>query len=109
MDECLLAALAVGASGAGGSTYNFAAPVYRRMWSAWERGDHGEARVEQYRSVRLVRLLDRYGYMPASKALMGFLGVDVGPARLPNRNLAPDDRDRLQEELETLGFFDWGA
>src|SRR5262249_5188945 len=35
LDECLLAALAVGASGAVGSTYNFAAPLYRRLLAAF--------------------------------------------------------------------------
>jgi N-acetylneuraminate lyase len=106
-DEYLLAALALGARGAVGSTYNFAAPIYARMWAAFEQGDLAAAREEQYRSVQLVACLASYGYMGAAKALMGILGVDVGPARLPNSNLAPDERARLRQELEKLGFFNW--
>lgn len=109
IDECLLAAIALGATGAVGSTYNFAAQLYRRLWSAYERGDMGEARVEQSRSVELTRLLDSYGYMPAAKAVMGFLGVDVGPARLPHGSLTPEARERLRSELEEIGYFEWGA
>src|SRR5258707_8662497 len=50
-DEMLLAALAMGARGAVGSTYNFAAPVYRRMMEAFHKGDLARARQEQFRSV----------------------------------------------------------
>ena len=35
MDECLLAGLCLGIRGAVGSTYNFAAPVYRRLMRHW--------------------------------------------------------------------------
>src|SRR5262249_39706172 len=50
-DEMLLAALAVGAKGAVGSTYNYAAPLYRRVMAAFAAGDLATARREQYRSV----------------------------------------------------------
>lgn len=106
-DECLLGALAVGAAGAVGSTYNFAAPVYHRLMSAFAAGDLATARVEQYRSVELVEVLARFGFIAATKAVMGMLGVDVGPARLPNAALTADQRSRLRGELERLGFFEW--
>jgi N-acetylneuraminate lyase len=106
-DESLLAALALGATGAVGSTYNVAAPVYLRLMSAAARGDLASARDEQYRSVQLVALLLNYGYMPAAKATMSFLGIDVGPARLPHGNLSTEQRTRLRQDLERLGFFDW--
>lgn len=107
VDEFLLAGLALGATGAVGSTYNFAAPIYHRLIAAFERGDVDAARAEQYRAVQLINLLQGFGYMAAAKATMGFLGVDVGPARLPNANLSPEQRTRLQEVLERLGFFEW--
>ena len=44
---------------------------------------------------------------PARGTLMGFLGVDVGPARLPNGNLSPEQRDKLRGDLDALGFFNW--
>jgi N-acetylneuraminate lyase len=107
VDESLLAALALGAVGAVGSSYNFAAPIYRRLIAAYLRGDWATALDEQYRSVQLIALLADFGYLGAAKAVMGLLGVDVGPARLPNTNLAPDQHSRLREGLEGLGFFDW--
>lgn len=107
IDEWMLGALATGAKGAVGSGFNFAAPVYRRLIAAFEKGDMEAARLEQYRGTRLVALLARHGYMGAAKATMAMLGVDVGPARLPNGSLDAAQAKALRGELETLGFFDW--
>jgi N-acetylneuraminate lyase len=106
-DEYLLAALALGATNAVGSTYNFAAPVYRRLWRAFDAGDLATARDEQFRSVQLVAALAPLGFMGAAKATMKMLGVDVGPARLPNGNLDTTQLKQLHGDLETLGFFEW--
>jgi N-acetylneuraminate lyase len=107
VDEYLLAALAVGAAGGVGSSYNFAAPVYQRLTSAFANGDMATARAEQYRSVQIIGLLMEFGYLAAAKALMGFLGVDVGPARLPNVVLSAQQGSDLRRRLDQLGFFDW--
>ncbi len=106
-DECLLAALAVGARGGVGSSYNFAAPLYNRLIAAFERGELETAREEQMRSVRLITLLAGFGYMGAAKVVMRRLGVEVGPARLPNTNLTSETEAELIGGLERLGFFDW--
>ena len=87
LDEWMLGALATGALGAVGSSFNFAAPLYHRLSAAFERGDLDSARVEQHRSAQLIAVLARRGYMGAAKAVMKMLGVDVGPARLPNDSL----------------------
>jgi len=107
-DEYLLAALALGARGAVGSTYNFAAPLQRRMWDAFLRNDLVAARAEQFRLVQLVGCLASFGYMGAAKALMGFIGIDVGPARLPNMDLSAEQKSSLRGKLESIGFFQWG-
>jgi N-acetylneuraminate lyase len=107
VDEWHLAALALGAKGAVGSTYNFAAPLYHRLHRAFDAGDLERARAEQLRSARLVRLLSGFGYMAASKALMGMVGVEVGPPRLPHAPLSAARTAELRAALEALGFFDW--
>ena len=107
VDEWLLAALVLGARGGVGSTYNFAAPLYRRMLRAFAASDLAAARAEQLRSAELVQVLAGFGYMGASKAVMAMLGVDVGPPRLPHVALAPDQVAELRHRLEALGFFDW--
>ena len=65
------------------------------------------ARDEQFRSVQLVAALAVRSFMGAAKATMKMLGVDVGPARLPNGNLNAQEVSTLRHELETMGFFDW--
>jgi N-acetylneuraminate lyase len=106
-DEYLLAAAALGATGAVGSSFNFAAPVYHRVLRAFAAGDLKTARDEQFRSVQLIATLASRGYMGAAKATMKMLGVDVGPARLPNGSLNREQEAVLHADLEKLGFFDW--
>lgn len=107
LDECLLAALSLGASGAVGSTYNFAAPVSQTMLRSFEKGDLAAAREDQFRAVRLIHVLQGYGYLGAAKALMTMLGVDVGPVRLPLVALNAEQTARLRADLDRLGFFAW--
>lgn len=107
VDEHFLGALAMGAQGAVGSGYNFAAPIYLRLMKAFAAGDLAAARTEQFRGVQLVQLLAGHGYMGAAKAVMGMLGVEVGPPRLPNASLSAEQVKTLRSQLETLGFFDW--
>lgn len=106
-DEWMMAACALGAQGAVGSSYNFAAPVYQRLLAALAAGDLAAAQAEQFRSVQLIRVLAGLGYMGASKAVMTMLGVDVGPTRLPNTTPTADQLKQLRSDLEQLGFFDW--
>lgn len=107
IDEYLLAALALGGIGAVGSSYNFAAPIYRRLLAAFAQGNLAAARTEQLRSVRLIDLLGTFDYLPAAKATMGFLGVDVGPPRLPSQPLTAEQNSKLRERLQEMGFFGW--
>lgn len=106
-DEMLLAALSLGAKGAVGSSFNFAAPIYHRVINAFQSGNLDAARQYQYHSVQLIQILASYGYMAAAKATMKMLGVDVGPPRLPMEKLSTNKTSQLQNELEILGFFDW--
>lgn len=106
-DEMLLGALATGAAGAIGSTYNIAAPLYRNIINAFDRGDLDEARRLQSLSVSMVRTLMQFPFHPAMKALLELTGLKLGACRLPLGRLSVDDRERLRRELESIGFFDW--
>ena len=108
-DEYMLAALALGATGAVGSSFCFAAPIYHRIMKAFAAGKMEQAREEQYRSALLIKTVAGCpaGYMGAAKAIMGMLGVPVGPARLPNTTPTPEQTAILRSDLEQLGFFDW--
>lgn len=106
-DEMLLSALAVGAKGAIGSTYNLAGPLYRQVITAFERGDHGEARRCQTLAVEMIRVCYRYRGQPAFKAAMKLIGPDCGTSRLPLETLTSNEVKALKEELDGIGFFEW--
>jgi N-acetylneuraminate lyase len=105
-DEILLSGLVLGAKGAVGSTYNYAAPIYHRVLRAMAAGDLNAARREQASAVKVIEIMVRHGGLPAGKAIMGLLGLDCGGLRLPFRALDPDARARLREDLESMGFFE---
>lgn len=106
-DEMLLSGLTAGARAAVGSTYNFAAPIYRRMIQALASGDLDAARREQSRSQALVRTFAAYGPRAAQKAIMSMVGPDCGPTRLPIASLTPNQSAKLRDDLNSLGFFEW--
>ena len=104
-DEYLMAALALGAKGAVGSTYNFAAPLYQRIIAAVQRGDLAAARADQFKSVKLIATMIRHGFHAAAKESLRARGVDCGPVRLPNPSMTPAAASSFRAELETLGVF----
>jgi len=103
-DEMLVAGLALGAKGAIGSTYNFAAPAYLRILKAFAEGDLHSARVEQARANAMISVFLRFGGLAAGKSIMRLIGLDCGPVRLPLRSLSKTQEDELGEALEKVGF-----
>jgi len=106
-DEMLLPAWVMGARGAVGSTYNIAAPLYRRIIEAFDAGELEEARRLQGLSVQMVRTIARWPFHPAMKAIMKMLGQECGPCRLPQPRLSVGQIEELGKSLEQIGFFDW--
>ncbi|MEQ5789190.1 dihydrodipicolinate synthase family protein [Erythrobacter sp. NFXS35] len=104
-DEMLLPAMSVGASGAVGSTYNFAAPLYRQMIEAFQNGRLELARERMSELVTMVRILTRYPAIPAQKAIMKRIGLDVGPCRLPLGSLSQDKICSLYRDLDAVDFW----
>lgn len=107
LDEILLAGLSTGAHGAVGSTYNYAPAVYNRLLAAFDRGDLAEARQWQARSVDMVRVILSYRGLAGQKAVMGLIGLDCGPTRLPWEPLSAQELGQMRSQLAAIGFFDW--
>jgi N-acetylneuraminate lyase len=106
-DEMLLGALATGARGAIGSTYNIAAPLYRRIITAFADGNLNDARRLQSLSVNMIRTLNHFPFHPAMKAVLGMQGFNVGGCRLPQGSLSGEEVTTLRAELDAIGFFGW--
>ncbi|WP_132052606.1 dihydrodipicolinate synthase family protein [Pseudocnuella soli] len=103
-DENMLAALALGAKGAVGSTYNYAAPLYIRMIDAYEAGEMEAARQFQLQSIHMIELLGKYGGIATGKAYMRKLGLDCGAFRLPVRNMSDAQFNLFSKEVDGLMF-----
>ncbi len=106
-DEMLLGALATGARAAIGSTYNIAAPLYRRIITTFYAGDVEESRRLQSLSVNMIRTLAHFPFHAAMKAVLGMVGFDVGGCRLPQGRLSEENISQLRRNLDSIGFFEW--
>lgn len=101
-DEIFLSALAVGARGAIGSSFNFIPSVFHDLMAAFERRDLDTARKLQARAAETVRMMRAHGGLAAMKATMKLLGYDCGPVRAPLRNLTPAEETSLAHSLRAL-------
>ncbi|MEO6875833.1 MAG: dihydrodipicolinate synthase family protein [Opitutaceae bacterium] len=107
IDEMLLGGLAFGARGAVGSTYNFAAPLYQKILTAFAAGELGEAKRLQFLAAEMVRIIISNGGRGGLKAAMALIGADCGSSRLPTTTTSPAQRAKMKRELTELGFFNW--
>jgi N-acetylneuraminate lyase len=105
-DEMLLSALAVGAGGAIGSTYTFAAPLYAKVMTLFREGKQTEAQQLQLKLVEMVRCLLKFSPIPAQRAIMGMLGYPLGSCRLPLVDLTTQETAALKASLQEVGFFE---
>ncbi|CAG5072690.1 N-acetylneuraminate lyase [Dyadobacter sp. CECT 9623] len=103
-DENMLSALAVGAKGAVGSTFNYAAPLYYELIEAFEQNDIVKAGTLQQKSIDMIRLLGKYGGISVGKAYMKVVGMDCGKFRLPVKNMSDAQFEAFQSDVAALDF-----
>ena len=105
VDEMLLAARALGARAAIGSTYNLIAPLYSNLVDSFERGDLATAQRLQSQSREIVAVFQKHGGLCAIKAAARLVRQDCGPCRPPLRTLDDGQLEVLRGDLEAAGFF----
>lgn len=108
-DEIFLAAMAMGAKGAVGSTFNYAAPVYHELMAAFEGGDLARAQQMQDQSISIVQLLGKYGGIATGKAYMRAIGLDCGTFRLPVTNMTKAQYDAFLADLQAIDFYTYAS
>lgn len=108
VDEMLLSAWMTGMRGAVGTTYNFAAPLYNRLITCCEQGQIEEARRYQERASTMINVILKTCGRPGFKAVMGLIGQDCGPHRLPHSTATSAQISEMHQALEAIGFFEWG-
>lgn len=105
-DEMLMAGHGLGVDGAVGSTYNYMAPLYHEVLSAFDEGRMAEARLLQRRSVDLVGLLDQVSPLAAGKLLLRRVGFDFGQVRAPLSRLSESQQHEFDQAVDVLGIFE---
>ena len=103
-DECMLSALAAGAKGSVGSTFNYAAPLYHQLIDAFNRGDIESAQALQQDSIDMIELLGKYGGIATGKAYMKLVGLDCGKFRLPVKNMTDEQFELFRNDVKALPF-----
>ncbi|KOO03072.1 dihydrodipicolinate synthase family protein [Vibrio nereis] len=106
VDEFLPAGLAVGAVGAVGSTYNYAAPLYLKIIEAFNNGDQALVTKLMDRVIAIVRVLVEYGGVAAGKAAMQLHGIDAGDPRTPIRALTAAQKADVVAKMREADFLD---
>jgi N-acetylneuraminate lyase len=106
-DENMLSALVLGAKGAVGSTYNYAAPLYSKLIEAFNANDLASAQRLQQDSIDMIRLLGKYGGIATGKAFMKLVGIDCGEFRLPVKNMSPILFEEFKKDADAVGFSDF--
>jgi N-acetylneuraminate lyase len=82
-DETTLGALALGADGSIGSTFNFMLPHYHKIYELHRAGQGREALALQVRANNIIAALNRAGMIPAIKYILETQGIPAGPPRKP--------------------------
>lgn len=103
-DENMLSSLVLGSKGAVGSTYNYAAPLYHALISAFEAGDFDKANELQQKAIDMITLLGKYGGIATGKAYMKLIELDCGEFRLPVRNMEAEAFLQFRQDVKALGF-----
>lgn len=102
VDEQLLGALALGADGAVGSTYNYMGHYMIQILTAFEKGDMETAQKLQFKMQNVITYAQSLGFgLPMNKQMMSEIsGLQMGPVKLP---LLPCPADPVQDVVRKLG------
>jgi N-acetylneuraminate lyase len=103
-DENMLSALVLGAKGAVGSTFNYAAPLYYDLIDAFNANDLVKARKLQQKSIDMIRFLGKYGGISVGKAYMKLVGQNLGEFRLPVKNMSAEQFELFKKDVASLDF-----
>ena len=107
-DETYLASLSQGgAQGGICGTTNYNGRVQVGIGEAWKAGDLEKARELQNYSQEVINVICHFrGNIVGGKRIMKLIGLDLGPNRVPFRNMTDAEEALLKKELEEIRFFE---
>ena len=102
VDEFFAGALALGAKGFIGSTYNYSAKIYFDIWEAFNRADWEAVEKGMDKVCRGVDLLVANGGLAAGKAMMQCCGIDCGDPRPPLMPLSESKKAEIAAAMSAI-------
>ena len=106
-DETYLPSLAQGgAQGGICGTTNYNGRCQVAIGQAWAAGDLAKAQELQNYSQEVINVICHFrGNIVGGKRIMKFLGLDMGPNRVPFRTVSDEEEKQLKAELDAIDFF----
>ncbi len=98
-DEMLLSGLAMGVDGAIGSTYNFMADKFVKIYNHFKNGEIEKAQEIQKEANKIITVLIKLGVMQAEKEVLNQLGLDFGCCRKPFNDLSAEAKEIVKKEI----------
>lgn len=104
IDEWFAGAVALGAQSAIGSTYNYSAGIYYKIWEAVKKGNLKAVEAGMKKVCDIVDILVQYGGVAGGKVMCKMWGLDLGDVRLPNKSLTPADKADIVKRIKKIGY-----
>ncbi len=104
IDEWFAGAVALGAKSAIGSTYNYSAGLYYKIWDAVKKGDLKTSEKYMKKVCDIVDILVEFGGVAAGKAMCAVHGVDLGTVRVPLKTLTDAQKADIVKRLKKIGY-----
>lgn len=98
-DEMFLSGMAMGADGGVGSTYNFMAEKFVKMYQLCRDGRFAEAKKIQSEANRIIKIMLNIGVFASEKAILEMMGIEMGKCRRPFRSATKEQKKLLEREV----------
>ena len=98
-DEMFLAGLSMGADGGIGSTYNFMAEKFIKMYELFKQGNLTECYEIQQNVNKIISALIKVGVFQGEKAILDMLGFNFGDVRSPFKPITKEQYKFLEETV----------
>ena len=105
--ETILPSLAQGgAKGGIGGTTNYNGRCLVSIIDYWNKGELEKAREAQNYAQAVINVICHFrGNIVGGKRIMKLMGFDLGPNRVPFRNMTDEEEQQMKKELEEIDFF----
>ncbi|MDD4688381.1 MAG: N-acetylneuraminate lyase [Eubacteriales bacterium] len=101
-DETFMAGLSMGADGGIGSTYNFMAEKFVKIYDLFHNGEIAAAQEIQKTANKIISVLCKVGVLQGEKAMLEIMGIEFGECRAPFIGLTSEQKEMLTKEILPL-------